>query len=82
MTRPIWQIADEIWLDWKKQGKGVNYAARPYLEAMGSLDKITDAYGMDSGKSIVLYFLSNASSYRGDKAKALKAELKALAGVR
>jgi hypothetical protein len=29
-----------------------------------------------------LYFLSNASSWRGEKAKAIKAELKKIAGVK
>lgn len=77
-ARPIWMIAGEIFADWSKIGKGVNYAAKPYLDAMGSLDKITDDYYADSAKSVVLYFLSNATSYRGEKAKALKAELKAL----
>jgi hypothetical protein len=72
--RPLWQIAQEIKKDWKK----VNYAAKPYLEAMGQLDKITDMFMFDSAKSVVLYFLSNASSWRGDKAKKIKAELKAM----
>jgi len=72
--RPLWQIAKEIKMDWKN----VNFAAKPYLEAMYSLDKITDMYYMDSAKSVVLYFLSNASSWRGVKAKKIKAELKAM----
>ena len=54
----------------------------PYLGAMFSLDKITDPYGADSGKSIVLYFLSNATTWRGETAKRVKAELKKLAGVK
>ena len=70
-TRPIYQIAQEISKDWRN----VNYAAKPYLEAMYGLDKITDNYIMDSGKSIVAYFLCNASSWRGDNAKRVKAEL-------
>ena len=37
-----------------------------------------DQYYNDSAKSVILYFLSNASSFRGERAKALKAELKAL----
>lgn len=78
MSRPIYQIAADIHKAWPK----VNYAAKPYLEAMGSLDKITDTYICDSAKSVVLYFLANASSFRGDAAKALKTELKALAGVK
>lgn len=72
--RPLYEIADEIRRDWKK----VNYAAKPYLDAMGSLTSIKDNYFMDSGKSIVLYFLSNAASWRGEVAKRVKAELKAM----
>ena len=74
MTRAISTIARDINKAWPK----VNFAAKPYLEAMGSLDKITDTYYADDARSVVLYFLSNASSFRGEQAKALKAELKAL----
>ncbi len=74
-SRSISTIAMEIRGDW---GVKVNYAAKPYLDAMLSLDKITDNYYMDSAKSIVMYFLSNASSWRGDVAKRIKAELKAM----
>lgn len=82
MARPIHEIAEEINLYWRQQGKGVNYAAKPYLRAMFDLDSINDKYGEDSAKEIILYFLSNASSFRGDEAKRLKAELKAIAGVK
>ena len=78
-ARPISAIAHDIRRDW---GPKVNYAAKPYLDAMSSLDKITDSYYEDSAKSIVIYFLGNASSYRGETAKALKAELKSIAGVK
>jgi hypothetical protein len=44
---------------------------------MRSLETCRDAYGADSGASIVAYFLSNASGFKGDAARALKAELKA-----
>jgi hypothetical protein len=70
--RPIYEIAREIRREWKN----VNYAAVPYLQAMHSLDSITDPYGMDSGDSVVRYFLSNASSFRGEAARRIKAELK------
>jgi hypothetical protein len=43
---------------------------------MESLDKITDNFMFDSGKSIVLYFLSNATGWRGETAKRIKKELK------
>lgn len=73
-TRPIYEIALEIKKDWKN----INYAAKPYLEAMFELDKITDNYYLDRGKSIVLYFLSNASTWKGEKARQIKNELKDL----
>jgi len=73
--RPICQIAQEIRKDW---GSKVNPAARPYLSAMLSLNNKKDMFGADSADSIILYFLSNASSYRGETAKRLKAELKSL----
>lgn len=76
--RSLSTIAHEIEADWSKIGKGINYAAKPYLDAMKSIDQVSDKYGLDSGRSVVLYFLSNAASYRGDTAKRLKAELKAM----
>ena len=76
--RPLHVIASEIRQDWKK----VYFGAVPYLDAMRSLDKITDNYYDDTAKSIVLYFLSNASTWRGEKAKAIKAELKKMAGIK
>jgi hypothetical protein len=78
VIRPIYEIASEIEKEWPK----VNYAARPYLDAMHSLTAITDNYYLDSGKSVVLYFLSNATSFRGDAARRIKRELKDLAGVK
>lgn len=75
VVRPLYEIAAEVKRNWKP----VNYAAKPYLDAMESLDKISDNYVADSGKSVVLYFLANAGSWRGDVAKRVKAELKAMA---
>lgn len=72
--RKISEIASEIKMDWKK----VNFAARPYLDAMLSIDTIQDKYYFEDARSIVTYFLCNASSWRGEKAKAIKAELKGM----
>ena len=72
--RPLHTIARDIRKDWLK----VNYAAKPYLDAMASLSSINDAFYHDSGKSVVRYFLSNASTWKGDTAKSIKAELKAM----
>jgi hypothetical protein len=74
MVRSLYAVAHEIRSDWKN----VNYAAEPYLDAMGALDKITDPYYADSGKSVVRYFLANAGSWRGDVARRVKAELKGM----
>lgn len=68
-------IARMIRKDW---GSKVNFAAKPYLNAMASLDDINDDYGQDSGKSVVNYFLANASTWRGPVAKAVKAKLNKL----
>lgn len=73
-TRPLWAIASEVRKDWKKP----YFGAVPYLDAMASLESIDDTYGWDSARSIVLYFLSNASTWKGETAKRVKAELKAL----
>ena len=76
-TMALSEIANLISRDWRATSpKGVNYAAKPYLEAMQCLNDVKDNYGADNGKSIVLYFLGNASSYRGEQAKAIKLELK------
>lgn len=72
--RPLHVIAQEIKADWKK----VYFGAVPYLEAMKTLTSVQDNYGWDSAKSIVLYFLANAQTWRGDTARRIKAELKAM----
>jgi hypothetical protein len=72
--RELHVIARDIRTNWKN----VNYAAEPYLEAMFSMRNIKDFYGYDSGDSIVRYFLSNAAGWRGEHARRIKAELKAM----
>lgn len=68
---PIAQLANLCIRDWKKPSPH----ATPYLSAMLTLGDMSGSYGCDSAKSIVLYFLSNAASWRGEVAKAVKAEL-------
>jgi hypothetical protein len=70
--RELREIALEIGQDWKK----VYFGAVPYLEAMATLRTVEDSYGCDSARSIVLYFLSNATGWRGETAKRIKSELK------
>jgi len=69
--RPIYEIAREIRSDWKN----VYYGAVPYLDAMRSITNITDAYYADSAKSVVLYFLANANTWKGEVARRIKKEL-------
>lgn len=78
----LYQIAHVIKQDWSKQGNGVNYAAKPYLEAMNTLSSIEQPYYQDSGHSVVCYFLANAGTWRGETAKAVKKELKRRAGIK
>ena len=78
-NRPLYEIARDIRKDW---GSKIYFGARPYLDAMATLDSINGNYGLDSAKSIVLYFLGNASTWRGETAKAIKKELKAMVGLK
>ena len=76
-VRPLSEIAREIRSNWKKSISGTElyFGAKPYLEAMETMNSVNDTFGWDSGRSIVAYFLSNASTWRGDTAKRVKAEL-------
>lgn len=76
-VRPLHVIADEVATAWKDP----YFAARPLIAAMRALRTINESYGLDDGEEIVIRFLSNASSFTGPTARALKEELKAhLAG--
>ena len=74
--RTFAEIAKDIRNNWNK----VNYAAEPYLEAMECLHHSDPfkLYGYETAESIVLYFLANASTFRGQEARRIKAELKAM----
>lgn len=71
--RTLSEISKEIRNDWRKP----YFGAVPYLQAMQCMDRPSDNFGADSGREIVLYFLSNATTWRGEAAKRIKAELKA-----
>ena len=76
--RSLATIAREIKADWKKP----YFGAIPYMHAMGTLHDIEDYYVHDSARSIVLYFLANAGTWRGETARRVKAELKGMAGIK
>ena len=69
--RTLREISFEIRSDWTK----VSPYAEPYLKAMQSLNSIDDVFYADSARSVVAYFLANASSWRGENARRIKAEL-------
>jgi hypothetical protein len=70
----IREIATECRADWKNP----YFGAVPYLNAMLSLESIDDTYYCDSARTVIAYFLANASSWRGETARRCKAELKAM----
>lgn len=78
--RLLHEIAREIRVDWSKQAKSgrVPPHADAYLRPMETLNTINDNYHMDSARSVVLYFLSNATTWKGETARRIKAELKGL----
>jgi hypothetical protein len=76
--RALSEIAKEIRQCWKN----VYFGAEPYLDAMSTLNSIEDNYYADDGKSIVLYFLANASTWRGEDARRIKKELNQMCGTK
>ena len=74
MTRSLSTIANDIRIDWAKP----YFGAVPYLDAMETLNTIRDKYYYDDAESVVRYFLANANTWKGETARAIKAELKAM----
>lgn len=70
--RPLQVIAFEIRKDWTNP----YFGAKPYIEAMCSLNSINDNYYADSARSVVSYFLANCGQWRGETARRIKSELK------
>jgi hypothetical protein len=74
VIRPLSTIARDIREHWPK----VYFGAVPYLDAMATLDSVDDNYFLDDARSIVVYFLSNATTFRGEHARRIKKELKGM----
>ena len=74
MTRSLNTIAKDIRADWAKP----YFGAVPYLDAMHSLSTMQDKFYYDDAASVVRYFLANANTWKGETARAIKAELKAM----
>jgi hypothetical protein len=74
ITRTLSMIARDIRTSWKP----IHPWAAPYVDAMSTLGSIDDNYFDDSAREIVVRFLGNATMWRGEKARSIKAELKAM----
>lgn len=73
-ARPIYEIAREIRSDWRT----IYFAAVPYLQAMADLDKMTDKFWADDAETVIRYFLANSSTWKGETARRIKAELNSM----
>jgi hypothetical protein len=78
MPRKIYEIAADIQKNWPNP----YFGAVPYIKAMHQLSSIDDVYFADDARYIVTYFLGNAQTWRGPEARRIKAEIKALAGIK
>ena len=68
------EIAHAIAKDWQN----ISPYAVDYLNAMKQIRSINDSYYAESAHSVILYFLANAGTYRGENARTYKALLKDL----
>lgn len=78
--RTFAEIAREIKSLWDRRESDRCKYALPYLYAMLEINSTSkDApYYYDDAKTIVLYFLANVEYWRGEDARRIKAELKAM----
>ena len=79
-NRTFKEIAKEIKADWKNP----YFGAEPYLQAMLSIDSSDPdtAYYADDAKTVVIYFLANAQTWRGEVARRVKVELKKMCNIK
>ena len=76
--RKVRDIAVEIRNTWSK----IYFGAEPYVEAMEQFDSPEDTYITENGGDIIRRFLVNAASWRGEDARRIKNELKAMVGLK
>lgn len=75
--RPLYSIASDIKHNWPN----MSYAAAHYVSAMAELNDIGDKYYSGSAETVVRYFLSKATTWRGQEARRIKIELKTMLGI-
>ena len=74
MARDLSTIARDVRKHWKR----IPYSARPYVDALASIRTVQDIYINESSASVVRGFLDNAATWRGEDAKRVKAEVRAM----
>ena len=74
--RTFAEIAREVKQIWKN----VYFGAVPYLQAMLTIESSDKhaPYLYEDAETIVLYFLANAQTWRGEDTRRIKAELKSM----
>ena len=74
MNRTLSEIAKDILQHWKNP----YFGAKPYIQAMLLINSADPKahYLAESADGIVAYFLANATTFRGEDARRIKAELK------
>ena len=80
LTRSLAEIAAEIEADYRAKGKPVYFAAAPYVTALRTTSAATDLSGKyfeDDLEGVIIRLLGNLSTWRGETAKRVKAELQA-----
>lgn len=80
MARNLSQIAKDIQNNWKN----VYYGAKPYLQAMAKINspEPNAPYLLEDARTQVMYFLANATTWRGEVARTIKKELKTQYNIR
>lgn len=76
MSVELREIALEIQADFGD--KPAYYAARPYVEALLLTSEGANYFYEDDLDTVVLYLKGNLKTWRGDKAREIKARLSAL----
>jgi hypothetical protein len=72
-------MARDIEACFRAMGKPVYFGAVPYLQALKLMNNWTEPYFNDRPSYVAAYLLGNLTTMRGPEAKAIRAELKAVA---
>jgi len=71
MERPLYEIAKDIRENWKN----IDPFAKEYVDALAKMKTINEKYGCEDADTIVIRFLCNVQTWRGEHARRIKLEL-------